>query len=385
MDNLINIGSGYKILILEDEPNVAKLLEITLRRDGFNCLFVKNGIEAVDIIDDFRPDLILCDIMMPGMDGYEFRRYTLNDPYLKKIPFVFLTAKGSDEDILKGYNLEIEEYILKTASPKVIVAKITAVLKSNDKSRTQVVDEIQKAVNNTHVVLVPESIPVFQGFRLDHWNQPFKNIPGGDLIDYIHIGNNLFVVLGDVMGKKWNAWYFAYAYAGYIRTTIKSLIQTTPDLTPGDILYRLNKIIIEDDKVSEVFITLSVILLKENSPEIIFSGAGDLPLFKKENNNALSSFNSGGVLLGLKPDAEYTNTKIMMNYEDSLILFTDGITESNNQKDEMYGMDRLRTLLTFGDYTSNIIKLMRADLNLYTGGNLSDDASIVTIKFNKTT
>ena len=70
-------------------------------------------------------------------------------------------------------------------------------------------------------------VPKLKGFKINHWHQPFQGIPGGDFLDYFTLDENrVAVILGDVMGKKWGAWYFAFAYASYVRSAMRVVLQT---------------------------------------------------------------------------------------------------------------------------------------------------------------
>jgi sigma-B regulation protein RsbU (phosphoserine phosphatase) len=206
----MNPPTKSKILLVEDEQNIARLLKFNLSKAGYEIEHAVNGEEGLSLAKTFKPDLIISDIMMPKVDGFEFRKMLISDSILKSVPFIYLTAKGSDEDMLHGYDYDIQEYILKTASPKIILAKIKAILKSNEDQKNMGEIELQKAAETLGATVVPEKFPKFDGYTIEHWHIPFKNIPGGDFIDYVKIDDdNIAVVLGDVMGKKWGAWYFA--------------------------------------------------------------------------------------------------------------------------------------------------------------------------------
>ena len=139
-ENQLENGKSATVLLVEDEPNIATLFKYNLKKAGFNCQVASNGSEGYQKAKQIMPDIIVSDIMMPEVDGFEFRKMLLSDPLLKPIPFVFLTAKGEEEDILNGYELDIEDYIIKTASPKVVIAKVNAVIKSKQKKREKAVD-----------------------------------------------------------------------------------------------------------------------------------------------------------------------------------------------------------------------------------------------------
>ena len=121
---------SHKILLVEDEESVAKLFLYNFKKAGYDCQWAENGLDGYLKARDFKPDIIVSDIMMPEVDGHQFRKRVLEDSSLKLIPFIFLSAKGDETDILEGYDLHVEDYIVKTSGPKIVLAKINAVLKA---------------------------------------------------------------------------------------------------------------------------------------------------------------------------------------------------------------------------------------------------------------
>jgi len=369
-----------KILLVEDEFNIAKLFMHNLSKAGFNCEHASNGKEGLKLAHEIKPDLIISDIMMPEMDGFEFRRELLKDPELKTIPFVFLTAKGSEEDILKGFDLEIEDYIIKTASPKVVIAKVSAILKSLEKERVKVVDEVQRAADSMVATVVPEVPPKFQGLEINQLYMPYKNVPGGDFIDYFSIDdNNLAVILGDVMGKRWGAWYFAVAYAGYVRSASRFVLESSKEFKPSEILQRINESVYKDERIAEVFITLSIIIIDVKNKIAKYSGAGDLPIIHKSPNQA-KFIQSTGLLLGFSQSGQYEDHEIKLQTGDEIILITDGVTESRNKNGEQYGQERLINFLSSLSTNDNTIDALKKEIMNFTDGELEDDVSIISIK-----
>jgi len=194
-------ASKSKILLVEDEQNIARLFKFNLTKAGYEVEHASDGEEGFEKVKSFEPDLIISDIMMPRVDGFEFRKRLVADEKLKSIPFIFLTAKTSEEDILQGYDYDIQEYIVKTSSPKIILAKLKAILKSSKDQKSRGEMEVQAAAETLGATVVPEKFPQFEGYTIEHWHVPYKKVPGGDFIDYVQIDDdNLAVVLGDVMG-----------------------------------------------------------------------------------------------------------------------------------------------------------------------------------------
>lgn len=125
MDSIINKAV---ILAVDDEHNTLTLISYNLEKAGFRVMTASNGTAALDLLHKERVDLILSDIMMPEIDGFDFYDRVKLDPLTRTIPFIFLTAKAQAEDETKGLRLGVDEYIKKPFDPFVLIARIQAVL-----------------------------------------------------------------------------------------------------------------------------------------------------------------------------------------------------------------------------------------------------------------
>lgn len=116
-----------KILVVDDESRMRKLVRDFLEREGFCVLEAENGLEAVDrFYEEKDIALIILDVMMPKMDGWQVCREIRNH---SKVPIIMLTAKGDEQDELQGFELGVDEYITKPFSPKILVARVEAILR----------------------------------------------------------------------------------------------------------------------------------------------------------------------------------------------------------------------------------------------------------------
>lgn len=118
-----------KILVVEDEKNIAKLVSYNLEREGFRVSVVKDGEEALESIRGNPPQLILLDLMLPKVDGLEVCRRIRSDPRTASIPVIMLTAKTQEADRIVGLELGADDYIPKPFSPRELVARVRAVLR----------------------------------------------------------------------------------------------------------------------------------------------------------------------------------------------------------------------------------------------------------------
>jgi phosphate regulon transcriptional regulator PhoB len=121
--------AASRVLVVEDEPDIRDLLVFHLERDGFQVTKCKSGPEALRLVREARPDLVLLDLMLPDMDGLEVCRRLRQDPPTQSLPIVMLTARDDEVDRVLGLELGADDYVVKPFSPRELVARIRAVLR----------------------------------------------------------------------------------------------------------------------------------------------------------------------------------------------------------------------------------------------------------------
>ena len=126
-----------KILVVDDEEDILELLKFNLSREGYQVLCAVSGEQALRLVRSENPDLIMLDLMLPGIDGLEVTKRLKNDPDTKNLPIVMLTAKGEEADIVTGLELGADDYITKPFSPRILIARIRAVLRRRIKGQTE--------------------------------------------------------------------------------------------------------------------------------------------------------------------------------------------------------------------------------------------------------
>ncbi len=117
-----------EILIVDDEPSIVVPIQFLMEQQGYNVLVAENGEDALDIIYKYKPDLILLDIMLPRIDGYEVCEIVRLDPRYRDIKIIFITAKGREVEIAKGLALGADAYITKPFSNTELVSKVKELL-----------------------------------------------------------------------------------------------------------------------------------------------------------------------------------------------------------------------------------------------------------------
>ena len=117
------------ILVVEDEEDIRELLKYNLEKEGYQVFGAGTGEEGLRAVRDRRPDLILLDLMLPGLDGLEVCRRIRGEAQTQHLPIIMLTAKGEEADIVTGLELGADDYIVKPFSPRVLLARLRAALR----------------------------------------------------------------------------------------------------------------------------------------------------------------------------------------------------------------------------------------------------------------
>ena len=178
----------------------------------------------------------------------------------------------------------------------------------------------------------------------------------------------------------WGAWYFAVAYAGYVRSAIRFAVESSRELKAGEIVQSVNKSIFKDERLSDVFITLSIVLLNKKERTANYSGAGDLPIFVSKNND-VSMVKSDGLLLGFNEEGDYKDIIIDLKQGDSIYLISDGIIESRNPgTGEQFSKERLIDVIKRIKPEDNSLDKIKQEFSDYTNGKYEDDVSLLCVR-----
>ncbi|NEP10715.1 MAG: response regulator transcription factor [Symploca sp. SIO2C1] len=123
------LRENKRLLLIDDDPNLILLVKDYLEFQGYQVVTATNGLEALLVLEDKTPDMIICDIMMPEMDGYTLVEQIRQDPRTSWIPVLFLSAKGQTQDRVKGLNIGADVYMVKPFEPEELVAQVESSLK----------------------------------------------------------------------------------------------------------------------------------------------------------------------------------------------------------------------------------------------------------------
>ena len=145
-----------EIVLIEDDRDLSYLLSLNFEKENFKLKTFESATEFFKYIQESKPDLVIIDIMLPDLDGFRVAKFLKSRPDLKDIPIIFLTAKGSEEDKLKGFEIGADDYITKPFSFKELLARVKAVLRRYERESSSEVYEFEgiKILKNEKKVLI---------------------------------------------------------------------------------------------------------------------------------------------------------------------------------------------------------------------------------------
>ncbi len=376
-----------KILVVDDEPlNINILVE--LLKDNYKMMVAKSGAQALKAArSSNKPDLILLDIMMPDMDGYEVCRQLKADPETKDIPVIFVSAMSESLDETKGFDVGAIDYITKPISPKTLEARVHTHLALTQQAlelkeaHTLIQEQQQRMQNELNVArdiqlsMVPTTFPEDEAVEIYATLKPAREI-GGDFYDAFMIDNeSLCLCIGDVSGKGAPAALFM----AMAKTLIKSYASS--DFSTASIMTRVNDELCEGND-ENLFVTVFLAILNIHTGELCFTNAGhNYPYIVKENKSLVTLDQKHGPVVAAMDGLVYKEDLITLDKFDTLFLFTDGVTEAMDQEEALYGEKRLEDFLLAHDakdVKTNITLLMQ-DISAYENHTeQSDDITILS-------
>ena len=328
------------LLLVDDEPINLQVLFESLEGVGCKMLIAKNGESALSIARKAHPDLILLDIMMPGIDGFEVCRRLKADPVTEDIPVIFLSALSGTEDKVHGLQLGAVDYVSKPFQPEEVIARVNTHLtihrlnREVQKQRDKLAHEL-KVVSDIQLKLLPGHLPQIDGLELGvHYETSFYS--GGDYYDFIQLDDHQWgLLMADAEGHG--------APAAVQMAMTCALFRAFPGTAdePDRVLNFLNRHLQQAYGAS--FVTAIYAVYDTRNKTLRFARAGQpLPMIYRLVDKKAVELNCEGVLpLGITDYEQVPVTETELSSGDRLLIYTDGITERFNPEGRQYGEERL--------------------------------------------
>jgi phosphoserine phosphatase RsbU/P len=362
------------ILLVDDQPVNLQVLLQTLEGLGCKLLVAKNGEVALTIAQKARPDLVLLDIMMPGIDGFEVCRRLKADPATEKIPVIFLSALDETADKVRGLQLGAVDYVAKPFQPEEVIARVNTHLtihrlgREVQKQRDELEHELQ-VVSQLQRNLLPEHLPQVEGLKLAvHYET--SRYAGGDYYDVAELPDGrLAILVADAEGHSAPGTVMMAMTCALFRSC--SSCREEPD----QLLSYINENLLKVNKESFVTAIYAVYDPRRRSLRIARAGHPHPMLYRSSNKAALEILCEGVFAMGWDPYTQVPVTEIEIQAGDRLLFYTDGVTERFSEQLELYGTSRLLQQLEKDDSDdpARILEGIVDDLARFAGDRPADD------------
>ncbi len=340
---------AYKILVVDDEPDLEPLILQRMRRNirsgRYAFVFAHNGVEALEVLQrDTDIDMVVSDINMPQMDGLTLlEQIPKVDPNIRS---VIVSAYGDMRNIRTAMNrgafdfvtkpLDFEDLQITIERTLTHMAEWKEALQSRDKlvaiqNELDVASKIQQSI-------LPTSFPEGDGYEVYGNMLPARNV-GGDFFDVVLLENDkIGLAVADVSDKGVPAALFMMSS----RTLLKG--SAIGHGAPGDVLSEVNDLLNEDNETF-MFVTVIYAVFDPQTGDVTYANGGhNNPLLVRPDGSSEELPMTGGIALGVMPDLEYRQNSVTLHADETLVLYTDGVSEAMNSVGEEFGVERLQQI-----------------------------------------
>lgn len=360
-------GTSARILIVDDLEVNRDLLARRIGRFGHQAGFAENGRAALAQLRDSRWDLVLLDITMPEMDGYETLRLIKDDPALIHIPVIMVSAIDEIDSVVRCIELGADDYLSKPFNPVILQARVESSLNkkrlADQKQATlQALSSELEIGRRIQQGFLPQSLPQVANWRIAALCEPARQV-GGDFYDALLLPDGrLAFVIADVCDKGVGAALYMALFRSLLRA---QLCQAPAAEESPAILVRslgfLNDYIATEHGRDNMFATMFVGILDPRTGRVDYVNAGhEPPLLRRRAGGSIESLLPTGTAIGLLPDAGHATGTVSLDAGDFLMAFTDGIPEARGS-DGALGEARLLELLATQQGNADAILAAVAD------------------------
>ena len=382
----------YKILVVNDEPDVEPLVLQRMRRDirsrKYEFVFAHNGVEAVELLNkDEDIDMVISDINMPQMDGLTLlEQISEINPNIRSI---IVSAYGDMKNIRTAMNRGAFDFVTKPLDFGDLRVTIERTLRHMEEWREALSsrDKLVALQNELDVAsgiqqsILPTVFPSRNDYQIYASMEPARNV-GGDFFDVVRLeGNRVGLAIADVSDKGVPAALFMMSS----RTWMKGAAISSPE--PGTVLGEVNALLHEDNE-TQMFVTVLYAVYDPETGEFTYaSGGHDAPLLVHPDGSSELLPLTGGIALGIVSDLAYGQNSVVLDHGDTLVLYTDGVTEAMNGEGEQFGIERLRKVFSDRapkDANEAAHKIFEAVNTFADGAAQSDDITCLTLRRSET-
>jgi phosphoserine phosphatase RsbU/P len=363
------------ILVVEDQLEVQQAIAMLLETLGYNVVGARSPEEALERVGREQFDLVLLDLnyrrdTTSGAEGLELLSLLRSKGI--QAPVIAMTAWGSIELAVQAMHGGACDFLQKPWDNSHLIRLVNQHIVREQVARSSRVRqemEWQDAVA-VHRRLMPRELPQLKGFSIAAISRPL-GYKGGDYYDVFSMGEKVAICIGDVVGKG--------VPAALMMSNLQAAVKVTAAhwVNPSDLCQRVNQLACNNG-ASDKFISFFYAVLDLRTRKLTYCNCGHNPPILKRANGSVERLLVGGTLIGLRPGELYHEAYVSLAAGDQLVLFTDGVSEVENESGDQYGEQRIIEQLN-GQSATEILDGIVRDVTSHCKGVFSDDATGVVL------
>ncbi|MFD2228762.1 SpoIIE family protein phosphatase [Alkalimarinus sediminis] len=311
------------VVLIDDDITILTLVEEYLISD-YDVTAFSNSKEALDYILLTPPNIVISDIKMPTLDGFELKRMLGNYKQTNTVPFIFLTGQSEGYGHELAADLSVDDYLEKPINKKGLLQTLKRILNRSSDLKQSINAELDQSVTNSLWSSLPHcfgSIEIDSAFEV-------ASRGGGDFIFSTQREDSLLILLGDVMGHGDQAKFFSHAMAGYVHGLF---LAQDKALSPAALLNKCSQAINQSPVLAKTLVTCLAIEITSSGGITLASAGHPYPWIvansKINDHYDIEELKVEGMLLGLTEFSNYQQTRFTLKDDQTLICYTDGLTE----------------------------------------------------------
>lgn len=376
-----------KILVINDDESIRDVTKMILEAKGYELFEAVNGLEGVAKALEIKPDLILLDIMMPEMNGYEACEKLKLDPTTRDTPILFFSSLTGVKDKIRGLELGAVDFINNIVDQGELLARVETHLKLQSltyalkKSNEQLMekqqaldDDLSAAAIIQHSFLPPSNLQTNDLQVASFWHP--KNPLGGDIFNVIQHGKSeIILYMVDVSGHDVPSALVTVSVSQYLF----QYASTSSLLSPKKVIEALEKEYPLER--FDRFFTIFYLIMDLSTGHFKYSCAAHPPGIILKKNGGYELLEEGGTIIGLNKGLSFDEAQGVLNDGDKIFLYSDGIIELKNTEGESYGAERFYTLLESlnKEPIDRIVQIVYESLKSF-NVNFQDDTSLIGLE-----
>ena len=377
-----------RILIVDDTEVNRDLLARRLRALGHEIEMAVHGREALDVLAAKPIDLVLLDIMMPEMDGFEVLEHLRSDARLSTIPVIMISAVDEIEAVARAIELGATDYLPKPFNAVVLKARVTATLEKKrlqdaERQRTRELERELEIGRQIQREFLPEAVPQPDGWEIATAFHPARQV-AGDFYDAFALEDGrVAIAVGDVCDKGVGAALFMALFRSLLRSHAELHGAGTPaEPAARSIVALTNDFIARTHGRSNMFATIFFGLLDPKTGALAWVNGGQEPPALRRRSGAVERLAPTGPAVGAMPDMEFTAKTTVLEPGDLFLAFTDGASEARSPSGKFYGEDSLIGMLEAAPAdVGALLERIVAGVRAHEGGTEpGDDLTLVALR-----